>query len=236
MKYAEEITQYCLENRVSTTEVADALNKSGVLPDVLPISPNHYRVGRVRTIFTAYNSNYAVHEQIREVKKNDVVIIFSHECKKQAIVGELICKYLLFYKGASAVVVNGFVRDAASIKRERYAVWAEGVTPLGCLNTPAEDFPVEAAKELRKSYEGGVAVCDDGGVTIVPESMLDKDMLERLHLIEMQEDIWFYCLDTLKWDTKKIVCDKAYFTEQKKYFSSIQIDKLKRMLHIKNDI
>ena len=44
----------------------------------------------------------------------------------------------------------------------------------------------------------------------------------------MQEDIWFFCLDTLKWDTKKIVCDKAYLTEQG-LLSSIHIEQLKEL-------
>ena len=40
-------------------------------------------------------------------------------------------------------------------------------------------------------------------------------MLKKLEKIELQEDIWFFCLDTLKWDTKKIVCDKDYLKETK---------------------
>jgi regulator of RNase E activity RraA len=125
----------------------------------------------------------------------------------------------------AAVVVKGLIRDAARIKREGYAVWAEGVTPLGCYNKPADKFPVELEQQLREDYEGGVAVCDDGGVTVIPRRMLDENMIKNLQRIEMQEDIWFYCLDTLKWDTKKIVCDKAYFTEQD-LLSSVHIEQL----------
>lgn len=50
-------------------------------------------------------------------------------------------------------------------------------------------------------------------VTVVSPKRLTEEMVQRLERIEMQEDIWFFCLDTLKWDTKKIVCDKAYLTE-----------------------
>ena len=225
MSYSNNVIEYCVENRVSTTEVADALNKSGVLQNVQPINSKHFRVGKVRTIFTAFESNYSVHEQIREAKKGEVVIIFNHSCGNRAVIGDLVCKYLLLYKGVSAVVVKGLIRDAARIKREGYAVWAEGVTPLGCYNTPAGKFPEDLEERLRKSYEDGVAVCDDGGVTVIPKRKLNEDMLDRLKRIEMQEDIWFYCLDTLKWDTKKIVCDKAYFTEQE-LLSSVHIEQL----------
>jgi len=99
------------------------------------------------------------------------------------------------------------------LKREGYALWSIGISPLGCINKPAEPFPYELEAEIRAKYEGALAVCDDGGVVMIEKSLLNDDTLQRLNRIEMQEDICFYCLDTLKWDTKKIVCDKAYLSE-----------------------
>ena len=228
MSFAEKIIEFCISNRVSTTEVADALGKSGVLKNVLPINSNKFCVGKVRAVFTANDSNYEVHEQIRDVQKGEVVIIFAYNCIDRAIIGDLISKYILLYKGASAIVVNGLIRDAACIKREGYNVWSEGVSPLGCYNIPASPFPLELKEELIKKYQNGIAICDDGGVTIIPSELHNDDMLNKLKRIEMQEDIWFYCLDTLKWDTKKIVCDKAYLIEQE-MLSSIHIDQLKEL-------
>ena len=229
MSYQNEILEYCISNRVSTTEVADALGKTGVIPKMQPINFNHFHAGPVRAIFTADNSNYAVHEQIRAIQKGEIVIIFTHNCENRAIIGGLIAKYILLYKGAAAILVQGLVRDAAELRREGYAVWAEGVTPLGCFNTPSDEpFPPDIEKDLREAYEGGVAVCDDGGVTVIRRDLLNGDTLARLRRIEMQEDIWFFCLDTLKWDTKKIVCDKAYLTEQG-LLSSTHIEQLKEL-------
>jgi 4-hydroxy-4-methyl-2-oxoglutarate aldolase len=58
-------------------------------------------------------------------------------------------------------------------------------------------------------------------------------MLTRLRQIEMQEDIWFFCLDTLKWDTKKIVCDRAYLTEQE-LLSSMHITQLQELSRLED--
>ena len=121
------------------------------------------------------------------------------------------------------------MRDAARLRREGYAVWAEGVSPLGCFNVPSDEpYPQDLEKQLRDAYEGGIAVCDDGGVSVIRRDLLTEEMLVRLRRIEMQEDIWFFCLDTLKWDTKKIVCDKAYLTEQG-LLSSIHIEQLSEL-------
>lgn len=213
MKIQDEIIRYIKRNRVSTTEVADSLGKSGVLSSVLPLTPEQFKVGRVRCVFTANNSNYSLHEQIKQVEEGDIVILFTHNCDGRGPIGDLIAKFILLYKGAEAIVVDGLVRDAASLKRERYSVWCKGVSPLGCFNTPAPPFPEDKEKKIREELDGGVAVCDDGGVTIIPAAKLNSVMLERLSKVELQEDIWFYCLDTLKWDTKRIVCEKDYLNQ-----------------------
>lgn len=223
------IVSFCKENRVSTTEVTDALGKTGLLPRVSPVNPNLHRVGPIRCIFAANNSNWDVHEQIKTINEGDVVIIFASNCDpERAIIGELVAKYLLLYRRAAAIVVQGPVRDASAIRREGYPIWSYGLSPLGCFNYKADPFPKEHEDKIRDTYEGGIAICDDGGVAIMKRSILNKDMLRRLKQIEMQEDIWFFCLDTLKWDTKKIVCDKAYLKE-KSLLSRVHIEQLSEL-------
>lgn len=212
-EFQKKILDFIQENRVNTTEVSDALGKDGNLPNILPINSEQFRAGKVRCVFTANHSNYAVHEQIKHVEKDEIVIIFTHNCEGRSIIGELMAKYVLLYRRASAMIVQGTVRDVAAIKREKFSVWATGVSPIGCFNTIAEQFPEELKINILSHYEGAIAVCDDGGVVVIPSSLHTAEMLEKLERIETQEDVWFFCLDALKWDTKKIVCDKAYLNE-----------------------
>lgn len=213
MTMRDRIIDYIRNNRVSTTEVADALGKSGVLTGVRPVTNDHYVVGPVRCIFAAHGSNYDVHHQIRNLERGEVALVLTHECGDAAVLGDLVAKYSLLYKGASALVVDGYVRDAARLRREHYPIWATGLTPLGCVNVPAEAFPAKLAEEMRAQYEGGIAICDDGGVVVIPPFALDEEMLDRLDRIELQEDIWYFCLNTLKWDTKQIVTEKIYLEQ-----------------------
>ena len=206
----DEIIKFIRKNRVSTTEVADALGKTGGLSELRPIVGDQHKVGRVRCVFAAYESNYEVHDQIRDIKEGEVVVVFVHACQDRAILGDIVSRFVLFYQGAEALVVDGSVRDASRFKREKYSIWAKDFTPIGCFNTPAQRFPSDKRREIEKKYNGGIAVCDDGGVVIIPVSLLDDEILEKLHNIELQEDVWSYCLNTLKWDTKRIICDKEY--------------------------
>lgn len=213
MNYTQEIIEFIKSNRVTTTEISDALGKTGVLPGIYPVNSEQFRVGKVRCVFTANNSNWDVHEQIRDVQKDDVVIIFTHNIDGRAIIGELVAKYTLLYRGASAIVINGQLRDVGAVKREKFSIWCTGINPVGCFNAKVDPFPENLKNEILAKYEGGIAVCDDGGVVVIEKQYHNADMLEKLDRIEIQEDLWFFCLDTLKWDTKKIVCDKAYLKE-----------------------
>jgi regulator of RNase E activity RraA len=205
-----EIIEFIQRNRVSTTEVADALGKAGIIPELMPISEGQHKVGRVHCVFTAYESNYEVHDQLRSIKEGEVVIVFTHECKNRAILGEIVSRYTLMYKGAEALVVDGSIRDISRLRRERYNIWANGSTPIGCFNTQTKSFPIKKRKELEEKFNKGIAVCDDGGVVVIPSNQVNTNMLENLQKIELQEDVWAYCLNTLKWDTKRIICDKEY--------------------------
>ena len=72
------------------------------------------------------------------------------------------------------------------------------------------DLDVEEYERLKAIYEGAVMVCDDSGVVMIPKEKITGQLLTKLNFIEFQEDIWFYCLDTLKMSTFDIVCRKKY--------------------------
>ena len=129
MDISKRIIEYIRINKVSTTEVADCLGKTGVLPDVLPIIPGQFCVGKIKWIYAYNESNWDVHEQIRDVQKDDIVYIETFACNNRAIIGELVSKYALLYRQASAIVTNSKMRDAHRLIKERYPIWCNGFCP-----------------------------------------------------------------------------------------------------------
>ena len=75
MDTKQRIIDFIRRNRVSTTEVADCLGKSGVLESVMPINRGHFKVGNVKWVYAYAESNWDVHEQIINTVENDVVFI-----------------------------------------------------------------------------------------------------------------------------------------------------------------
>ena len=72
----EKIINYIKQNRVSTTEVADCLGKSGALEGVVPLNPHHFAVGEIQYLYAIQDSNWTVHEDLdREPAREKIVMI-----------------------------------------------------------------------------------------------------------------------------------------------------------------
>lgn len=210
----ERIIDYIRRNRVSTTEVADCLGKTGALENVMPINRGHFKVGNVKWVVANNESNWNVHKMIIDTQEGDVVFIDAYECKHRAIVGELVSKYILLYKQASAIVCTAKLRDAGALMRENYPIWCMGVTPVGCFNFQPKLCVEETDwyNEHRVLYDQAIAVCDDCGVVIIPKEFHTEEFMAKLAQIEEQEDIWFDRLDHYKENTFEIVCLKKYLS------------------------
>jgi 4-hydroxy-4-methyl-2-oxoglutarate aldolase len=210
----ERIIDKIQRNRISSTEIADCLDKSGALPRVMPINRGHHRVGPVFWTYAYNESNWELHEQVREAPENSIVLTEAFGCGTRAIYGSLVAKFLILYRRVAAAVACGYLRDAPHLIKENWPIWMEGLTPIGCFNRQNSE-PLDSAvlRERQAIYEGAIAVCDDTGVVIVPKSSLDEQFLGKLDWIEEQEDIWFDCIDRRKWDTFDAVCRKRYLEE-----------------------
>ena len=211
----KKIIDYIKRNRVSTTEIADCLGKTGGIDNVLPINRGHFKVGNVKWVYAYKSTNWDVHEQVIDTQEDDIVFIEAIDCENRAIIGELVSKYILLYRQAAAIVTDSKMRDAGALIRENYPIWCNGVSPVGCFNTKPEPALKETViKEHKEKYDGAIMVCDDCGVVIIPKEYHTQEFLNKIIAMEEQEDIWFDRLDRHKENTFEIVCLKKYLNEK----------------------
>lgn len=225
--YLKQAIELIEANKISTTEVADILGKTGQIEGVRPLNQGMFRAGEVKVVYAINNSNYEVHRQLAESDdiKNKILFVYNVNCNR-AVFGDLVTKYIMLYKRAKAIVINGKLRDAHTLIKEKYPIWLEDVSPIGCINRPnGPDLTEEEYKKLKAQYDGAIMVCDDSGVVMIPKDKIDEKLLTKLEFIEFQEDIWFYCVDTLKMSTFDTVCKKKYLE------GGLIDDKLLKMLN-----
>ena len=212
MDEINKIISLCKSKNVSTTLLADALNKTGLIPHVYPLYEDSYKVGKIKCIFASNISNYCLHDQISSTSRGDIVVIFTHNCDGRALLGELVAKYLIEVNNVEAIVVHGAVRDVEMLTKHNYPIWSNDRTPIGCINEFSGNFPEKLRKELYDKYEGAVAICDPSGVIAIPKNLKISDIVKEIHKILDKEEVWFYCLTELKLNTFQIICQKEYLT------------------------
>lgn len=209
---SQKIIDYIRRNKVSTTEVADCLGKSGVLPNILPINSGHFEVGKIQYVYAVKESNWSVHEILSKERPTDrIIFVDAIEVNERAVIGDIVSKFTLLYQENRAIVCNGKMRDAHILKKENYPIWCTGVSPVGCFNSKVD---IEDLKDLiiehRELYQDAIAVCDDTGVVVIPKEYINEEFYNKLEFIEQQEDIWYDCIDRRKWDTYRTICKKEY--------------------------
>lgn len=228
-----EIISTIKRNKISTTEIADAMGKRGHVKGLLPLNSQQHKVGEVSFVYAFNESNWEVHEQIQFIPEDRIVYVHAIDCGDRAIFGDLVAKYLLLYKNSVAIAVNGLMRDAHSLKKEQYPIWCTGVSPIGCFNKKNKELPSEKdLQKLKSKFEGGIMVCDDSGVVLIEEKDISEKLLQKLHFIELQEDVWFFCMDTKKMSTYDIVCAKKYIVEE----GIIEKKQLEQLLKFSNKL
>jgi len=216
-------------NRISSVEVSDALHKTGVMAGLTALNAGHFAAGEIRYVYAHSASNWPVHEQIRGELEDKILYVDTFDCGDRAIFGDIVAKYLFLYKKVRAIIVNGNLRDAHRLRKEDYPIWCRGVTPLGCTNhdiRASQEVNAEADRR-RNQYENSLCVCDDSGVTFIAPENISEATYDRLDFIELQEDIWYYCIDTLKWDTYETICEKRYLKDRNVLPEAIRLKLMK---------
>jgi 4-hydroxy-4-methyl-2-oxoglutarate aldolase len=208
----KKIIELIQKNRISSTQVADALGKTGSVPNLQHVNSGHFKVGEIKYLFTHSRSNWPLHEQIENLTEGNFLFIDCIDCADLAIFGDLVSKYLFLYKSSIGAIVLGKMRDIPDLVKYNFPIWCYGANPIGCVNQNVElTFEQESFFVKRKlEFEGGIAVADDTGCTIIRNDQINSETLMRLENIELQEDIWAYCINTLKWSTYRTICMKDY--------------------------
>lgn len=214
MDIKQRVIKTIRDNKISTTEVADVLGKTGHVKGPLPLVKGLHKVGEVDFVWAWNGSNWEVHEQVQTLTEGRICFVQPFQCADKAIFGDLVSKYILLYRRSEAIIVNGFVRDAHTLVKESYPVWCTGVTPIGCHNGKNDSLPPhEELDAMRKKYHGGIMVADESGVVLIEAHQINEELVKKLEFIELQEDVWFFCMDSHKMSTFEIVCQKKYLDE-----------------------
>lgn len=227
MSVRAKLADLIVRDRISTTMACDVMGKTGWISGIKPLNSGFHLAGEIKYIFAHSGTNYFLHEQIAGVEEDKIIFVDAINCEERAVFGDIVANYLLQHRRARAIVTNGYMRDVDVLIKENYPIWCVGATPIGChkVKEPVTPEINQIVSERRKIFENSLLVCDDSGVALITDNWLNDDFKRRIDFIEAQEEVWHYCVNTLKWSTYETVCLQKYL-ESPDVVPKIMLDKL----------
>ena len=170
-------------SRVSTTNVSDALHRSGDVPGLRPLAPGSKLVGPALTVRT-YPGDWAKPvEAIDKAEAGDVLVIDAGGVGP-ALWGELATNSAI-QRGLAGAVIFGAARDSGDIRELGFPLFCSFVTPTAGEPKGFGEIGVPVRIAGVRVSPGDWIVGDDDGVCVIPRAKAVEitnramDVLER---------------------------------------------------------
>ena len=163
----------------SAADVTSALlasaagNRVAVITGLEPAWSGASALGAALTVRGAPGDNLALHQAIAQARENVVIVADVGGEREIAHCGDLLA-LAARARGVRGIVLNGSIRDRATIAELRYPVFHNGTSPRG----PTKRVPGELGVPIELmgvTVESGDIVCaDDDGIVVVPSHEADE--------------------------------------------------------------
>ena len=183
---AEELAAW---SKIPSSIISDETGRAmSVDPDIRPIPQDIGFAGQALTVETPPADISAVHHALAMAWPGAVLVIAAAGSKDTAMAGEIFASCAR-RQGFAAIVIDGAVRDAGSLRKWRdipvYARWTMARGPYrqtgGTINAPVVfgGLVVEP---------GSIVVGDDDGLAVVPLAARDRLLAKCRDHLAMEED------------------------------------------------
>ena len=175
--------------KLGTGPVSDALDKGGAMDhEMRPWSANARMAGPAFTVQIHTADILMVSKALAECPAGHVLVIDGHGERNTALWGGLTTLSAL-RKGLAGVVVDGAIRDLASIRGSRLPVFARAVVPNAGGAQYAGKLQVPVACGGAVVNPGDWLVGDDDGVVVIPASRLEETLEKATRIVEAEKRI-----------------------------------------------
>jgi regulator of RNase E activity RraA len=172
-------------SRIAVANVSDVMSRmSAGGPDLRPMHGGGVLAGPALTVKTRPGDNLMIHRALDLAVAGDVIVVDAGGDLTNSLIGEMMLS-IAERKRLGGVVLNGAVRDSASIRAKNFPVFAAGVTHRG----PYKDGPGEINVPISIGgmviEPGDLILGDDDGLLCVP-----YDAVEAVypHALKKQQD------------------------------------------------
>lgn len=153
---------------IPVANVSDVMSRmSAAGPTLRPLHSGGGLTGPAFTVKSRPGDNLMLHKALDLASPGDVVVVDAGGDLTNAMLGEMMLAHAET-RGLAGVVINGAVRDLASIRTRSFPVFAAGVTHRGPYKNGPGEINVSVSLGGMVIEPGDLILGDDDGVVAVP--------------------------------------------------------------------
>jgi RraA family protein len=178
----------------SSPNISDNMNRiNGACAEIRPMHGREKLLGSAFTVRTRPGDNLIVHKALDMLEPGDTLVVDAGGDTTNAIFGEIMTR-IAIKNGATGLVVDGAIRDAATFAEAGFPCFARGATHRG----PYKDGPGEINVPITVGgaivRPGDVVFGDSDGVVIVPLEEAEE-LAEKVRKIVEKEAVMMREID-----------------------------------------
>ncbi|MDD4437206.1 MAG: RraA family protein [Tissierellia bacterium] len=172
----EEIIQ--MASKLSSAQLADGMKDLGMLCDgcmeasILPVSDSMKVIGTACTVSTNNGDNFPIHVSIYQGRPGYVLIIDGKGHQEHAYLGDLLMSAAKAV-GLNGIVIDGFVRDKATLIDLDFPIFAKGFMQRGPIKKEPGEINTEISCGGICVQPGDLVLGDYDGITVVPRNLIE---------------------------------------------------------------
>lgn len=153
---------------IPAANIGDVMHRMQTLVGTFHAYGGRKRVaGPAFTVKARSGDNLLLHRAVDMARPGDIIVCDGNGDLSVALMGDLMLGHAA-RRGIAGAVIDGAVRDVASLARMEIGVWARGHTPAG----PWKEGPGEIGTPISCGGQvvmpGDLIACDEDGVVVVP--------------------------------------------------------------------
>lgn len=182
------MTDFTFFAEAGSATVHEAHDRLGDLdPAIAPVISGAVVAGPAFCAICERGDNLAIHRAIAQAAQGDILVAAGHGVAC-GYLGDILAEAAML-RGIRAIVVDGYVRDAAELRKMGFPVWARGLAIRGADKASPGLIGTDIHCGGVRIQPGDLIVADDDGVCAVPRASIAQVAQKTAARLEKERSI-----------------------------------------------